>query len=160
MKIRLLFSIAFLAFALTPSPLWAQEQAASYRLFGSAGLAQADNQSAFAVGGGLERIWASGAAVSTKFNFVGHPLGESSQAVISPGFAWYFSQGGKTEVFAFGKYESDVSEGDSFTAGGGANLFLFPRYQNLGLRIELGDNVTFAESDQAVVLKTGIIFRF
>jgi len=130
----------------------------SYRISGSAGLSNIDGQNNLTIGGGLERIWPSGAAVSTRISYFGSPLASNS-GTVSPGFSWYLTQGGKVEAFAFGRYNAAVTQSDGFSGGGGVNLFLFSKPKNLGFRLEVGDDVTF-DGQQAAGFKVGIVFRF
>lgn len=156
MKTKLIVLSLFVLLAI---PAWAQDSGApAYRLSGAAGYINIDNQNNFTLGGGLERVWPNGAAVSTRINYFGSPLASSS-ATLSPGFAWYLTQGGRVEAFAFGKYNASVTETDGFSAGGGVNLFVFSSFKDLGLRLEIGDDVNF-EGDQSPGLKVGVIFRF
>ena len=153
MKVKLIVVSLFVLLAV---PAAAQD--ISYRISGSAGLSNIDGQNNLTVGGGLERIWANGAAVSTRISYFGSPLASNS-GTVSPGFSWYLTQGGKVEAFAFGRYNAAVTQSDGFSGGGGVNLFLLPSQKNLGLRLEIGDDVTF-DGEQSHGFKAGVVFRF
>lgn len=150
------FCFALLSFASLPAV--AQDGGGgepAYRLFGGPALSDIGGRT-FAVNAGLERILTSGLAVGTEYTRV---FGEDAVSSLTGSVRWYFTRGGRTEVFALGNYAAQFTEPDAAGFGGGANFFLFPERQNLGLRFEVRDDIGF-DGRQAAAIQAGLVFRF
>ena len=147
---------------LLAAPTQAQDAPPAYRLYISPGLAHVADGNQFMAIAGFERILVDNGlpgalAAGTEFKQV---FGDNSVSSVTATSRWYFVRGGDYEVFALGNYAAQINEADVASFGTGVQFFVFPQNKDLGLRVELLDDISTDGGQQAAAVRVGFVFRF